>query len=55
VFDPATIADRATFDDPHQHPQGIDHVLMNGTPVIAAGQDVADLNQPLPGRALCAE
>lgn len=30
VFDPATILDRATFEDPHQYPKGIDFVIVNG-------------------------
>src|SRR5262249_50942608 len=34
LFDPATIADRATFDDPHQYPEGIEVVIVNGTVVI---------------------
>ncbi len=37
VFDPATIADRATFDCPQQYPAGIDWVLVNGQAVIRAG------------------
>ena len=30
VFDMETIADRATFVEPHQHSEGIDHLLVNG-------------------------
>lgn len=37
VFDPATVADRATFTDPHQYPVGIGDVLVNGVPVVANG------------------
>lgn len=38
VFDPATVADRATFERPHQYPVGIDFVFVNGTPVVDAGK-----------------
>jgi N-acyl-D-amino-acid deacylase len=38
VFDPATVSDRATFEAPHQYPVGIDHVIVNGTPVVDAGR-----------------
>lgn len=38
IFDPATIADKGTFTDPHQYPVGIDYVLVNGTPVVADGK-----------------
>ena len=31
VFDPDTFTDKATFDDPWQHPQGLKAVLINGT------------------------
>lgn len=37
VFDPAVIRDRATFEDPHQYPVGIHHVLVNGVPVLQDG------------------
>lgn len=38
VFDPATVADRATFQDPHHYPAGIEHVLVNGVPVVDGGR-----------------
>ena len=38
VFDPATIADHATFAAPHQYATGVHHVLVNGAPVITAGE-----------------
>ena len=37
VFDPAVISDTATYDNPHQYPAGIYHVLVNGQFVIRDG------------------
>ncbi len=52
VFDPATVADRATYKDPHQFCTGIEQVIVNGVPIIRDGKEVKDLPRPLPGRAL---
>jgi N-acyl-D-amino-acid deacylase len=37
VFDAATVADRSTFEQPHQYPAGIGDVLVNGVPVVQGG------------------
>ena len=37
VFDPETVIDRATFDDPHQYPVGIPHVFVAGIAVVRGG------------------
>ena len=38
VFDPAGIIDRATFEDPHQYPLGIEHVIVNGELTVSGGE-----------------
>jgi N-acyl-D-amino-acid deacylase len=38
AFDPATVADRATFEAPHQYPVGIPHVIVNGRFAIRDGE-----------------
>jgi N-acyl-D-amino-acid deacylase len=48
VFDPKAIADRATFDNPHQYAVGVRHVLVNGVPVLTNGEHTG----AKPGRAL---
>ena len=39
VFDPETVSDRATFEQPHQFPVGIPDVIVNGETVIEQGRD----------------
>jgi N-acyl-D-amino-acid deacylase len=41
VFDPATVTDEATFNDPHQYPSGIPFVFVNGVPVVEEGKFTA--------------
>ncbi|HEY0079975.1 MAG TPA: D-aminoacylase [Pyrinomonadaceae bacterium] len=41
VFDERTIGDRATFEQPHQYPVGLSHVVVNGEPVLLDGQMTA--------------
>ena len=48
VFDPARIADQATFTDPHRYSVGISNVIVNGVPIIEGGAMTGDK----PGRAL---
>jgi N-acyl-D-amino-acid deacylase len=38
VFDAATVADRSTFEQPHQYPVGIEHVFVNGVAALDAGR-----------------
>jgi dihydroorotase/N-acyl-D-amino-acid deacylase len=38
VFDPERVADRATYDEPHQLSDGIVHVLVNGVAVVDGGK-----------------
>lgn len=48
LFDPETVRDTATFDDPRRQAEGIAHVLVGGVPVIWDGRHTG----ALPGRAL---
>ncbi len=38
VFDPDAVADRATFENPHQYPEGIAHVVVRGVHTIRQGE-----------------
>ena len=38
IFNPATVRDVSTFVDPTHYSQGIEHVLVNGTPVVSGGK-----------------
>lgn len=48
VFDAATIADRATFENPRQAPVGIEHVIVSGESVVEHGRHT----HARPGRVL---
>jgi N-acyl-D-aspartate/D-glutamate deacylase len=48
IFDPATIIDKATFEDPLQYSAGISFVLVDGVPVLMNGKLVENV---FPGRA----
>ena len=48
IFDPATIADRATFEQPQQFAVGMRHVLVNGRAVLSEGEMTGER----PGRAV---
>ena len=48
VFDPESIKDMATFEDPFHYPTGMRYVFVNGTAVV----DEGEYTRALPGRAL---
>lgn len=48
VFDLSTIRDKATFFEPHQYSEGIDHVFVNGVAVVDGGTPT----WALPGRVI---
>jgi dihydroorotase/N-acyl-D-amino-acid deacylase len=48
IFDPATVRDLATFDNPNQLSEGMDYVLVNGVLVIEQGK----MTGALPGKVL---
>ena len=48
VFDPATVRSNATYEEPRRYPDGIEHVLVDGTIVVEDGRHTG----ATPGRAL---
>src|SRR6185436_15426070 len=48
IFDPATVADRATFEQPHQYAEGVSYVIINGQLAFESGKMTA----ARPGRIL---
>lgn len=49
VFDAASVRDTATFEKGLRFPTGIDHVLVNGVPVVREGKTVPGV---FPGQAV---
>ncbi len=48
IFDPDTVIDKATFEQPHQFPEGIYHVIVNGIIVVENNKQ----NRKRPGKVL---
>jgi N-acyl-D-aspartate/D-glutamate deacylase len=48
IFNPKTIIDKATYENPHQYPAGIDYVIVNGRIVLEKGE----FKDALPGKVL---
>ncbi|HYN07049.1 MAG TPA: amidohydrolase family protein [Vicinamibacterales bacterium] len=48
VIDPAMVADKATFTEPHQYPTGMPYVLVNGVAVVDNGK----LTSATPGKVI---
>lgn len=48
LFNPETVIDLSTWDDPHRYPRGIEYVIVNGEVVIDQGEHTGRL----PGRVL---
>jgi N-acyl-D-amino-acid deacylase len=48
IFDPATVRSKATYEEPRRFPEGIEHVIVNGVPVVDQGRHTG----ATPGRAL---
>lgn len=38
IFNPETVKDKSTFQDPHQYPEGIDYVIVNGALAVDEGK-----------------
>jgi N-acyl-D-amino-acid deacylase len=50
VFDPDTIADKASYLEPWHYPEGIVHVLVNGASVVSQGLQTDSLPGMFLGR-----
>jgi N-acyl-D-amino-acid deacylase len=51
IFNPLKVTDKATFTNPHQYPEGIEYVIVNGQKVI----DKKEHTGKLPGKVLRAK
>lgn len=51
VFDPATVADEATYEQPSRYPTGIEHVVVNGRIAVYDGEETGELAGQLLRRA----
>jgi N-acyl-D-amino-acid deacylase len=51
VFDPATVQDCASYEQPHELSTGVAHVVVNGVEIVRGANPSADVAKP-PGRAL---
>ena len=49
IFDAARVVDRSTYREPSLSPAGIQHVIVNGVPVVANGEAVEGV---VPGKAV---
>ncbi|TKJ32776.1 N-acyl-D-amino-acid deacylase [bacterium (candidate division B38) B3_B38] len=43
IFDPQRVIDKATWENPHQYPEGIAYVIVNGKVVISRGKHTGEL------------
>jgi N-acyl-D-amino-acid deacylase len=52
VFDPKTVADRASYERPHETCIGIEQVIVNGEPIVQDATPIDPANRQAPGRYL---
>ena len=56
IFDPKTVIDRATFEEPNQYPLGINYVIVNGQLEVDSGKRTpANGGRPLRGPGYCVD
>ena len=53
IFDPDTVIDNATWEDPHQYPTGIPYVLVNGVAVVDCGKHTGTMPGTVLRRGAC--